>query len=150
MKLVKSSFFLFLIVLLVITGCSGLKEVKIGKVKDVEFKGINNNVITLAIVVPVENPNPYRIKIKSSDLKVLTGDRELGKVKQMEDILIDGKSSRDYPVQVSVELTDIKSSIMSVYKLFNSKIDLRLTGKVKVRYLFYSKTFKMEDYQLAY
>ena len=134
----------------VLTSCFSLQELKIGEIKNIQMKGLNNNLITLQITLPIENPNPYRLKIKSSDLKVVVNKNEVGKIKQMENLIIPGKSSKDYDVRVVVEITNIAGGLMSAYKLVQgSNADIRLSGKIKVQSFLYFKTIDIEEYKLT-
>jgi LEA14-like dessication related protein len=134
----------------VLTSCFQLQELQIGEIKNIQMKGLNNNLITLQITVPIQNPNPYRLKIKSGDLKVMVNNTEVGKIKQMENLVISGKSSKDYTVRVVVEITNIVGGLASAYKLVQgSNADIRLSGKVKVQSFLYFKTIDVEDYKLT-
>ena len=134
----------------VLTSCFQLQELQIGEIKNIQMKGLNNNLITLQITVPIQNPNPYRLKIKSGDLKVMVNNTEVGKIKQMENLVISGKSSKDYNVRVVVEITNIAGGLASAYKLVQgSNADIRLSGKVKVQSFLYFKTIDVEDYKLT-
>jgi LEA14-like dessication related protein len=130
--------------------CTGLKEIKIGSPRNIEVKGFENNKLSLEIILPVENPNPYKVKVKDADIRIMNGDTELGKVVQMNDMAVAGKSARDYPLQVTVELTGLKGNIFSIYKIFaGKKNNIRITGKIKAGYLLYRKTVNI-DFPLEY
>lgn len=138
------------IMAITIMGCVKLEELKIGEIKNVQMKGLNNNLITLQITVPIENPNPYRLKIKSGDLKVFVNNNEVGKIKQMENLVISAKSSKDYSVKIVVEITNLTGGLASAYQLVQgNNADIRLSGKIKVQSFLYFKTIEIEDYKLT-
>lgn len=137
------------IVLAATSGCSKIERLKVGSVRNVSFKGMANNTINLEVTVPIENPNSFRLKIKNADMKVTSNGTEIGRIKQMDDLVIAGKSTKEYPVNVSIELTNLGGGLLSAMRLFNSKTDLRMNGTVKVRSFIYARTVKVEDYKLV-
>jgi LEA14-like dessication related protein len=152
MKTSKNIFSSLLVVLFLIStiSCTKIEEIKMGDVREVTFSGMNGNVITLKLLVPIDNPNSFNLRIKAADLKVLMGDKEIGKVKQIDDLLILSKSTQEYPVTVSIELTDVKEVMSSAIKMMSGGIhDLHLSGTVLVSSFLYSKKIKIEDYPLV-
>lgn len=132
-----------------ISSCINLEELQIGEIKNIQMKGLNNNLITLQITVPIQNPNPYRLKIKGGDLKVSVNNNEIGKIKQMENLVISAKSSKDYDIRIVVEITNITGGLASAYRLVQgNNADIRLTGKIKVQSFLYFKSIEIEDYKL--
>jgi len=132
-----------------LTGCSTIQEIKIGDVRKVDLISINNNVLTLDLTIPIENPNAFSVKVKLSDLKVMLGANELGKVKQMDDLVISRKSTKEYTMRILVEITDVKNSFVSAFSIFSGKKpDIRFNGTIKVCSFLYGKTFKVEGYEL--
>ena len=152
MKINKYIFRSLLAVLFVIgiISCTTIEEIKVGDVKEVSFGGMNGNVITLKLLVPIDNPNSFNLHIKAADLKVLMGDKEIGKVKQIDDLLILSKSTEDYPVKVAIELTDVKEVMSSAIMMLSGGMhDLHLSGTVLVSSFLYSKKIKIEDFPLV-
>ena len=131
-----------------LVGCSAYKELKIGNIRSFELKGMKNNVLDVEITIPVENPNVFKVKLNDADFKVTTGKTLIGTMKQVDDVVIASKSTKDYPLHVKVELTGFRNNLMSIYSLLQDKPDLRLTGTIKVRSLLYRKKIEIKDYQL--
>ncbi|MDP4208729.1 MAG: LEA type 2 family protein [Bacteroidota bacterium] len=137
------------LVLAATSGCSKIERLKVGSVRNVSFKGMENNAINLEVTVPIENPNSFKLKIKNADMKLTSNGTEIGRIKQINDLVIAGKSTKEYPVNVTVELTNLNGGLLSAMRFFNSKTDLRMNGTVKVRSFIYAKTVKVEDYKLV-
>ena len=136
--------------LITIVSCSNIKEIKIGDIRDVNIINLNNNILTLKVVVPVENPNSFNVKIKGADLRVIMGDKEIGKVKQIDDLMIYGKSTKEYPVMIMIELTDVNSIMASAYQIFSGEMhDVRLSGTVVVKSFMYRRTIRVENFPLV-
>jgi LEA14-like dessication related protein len=150
MKRISIGILLLAFAAFLFVACAGLKEIRIGNLRNIEVKGFENNKVELEITLPVENPNPYTVKIKDADIRIMNGDTELGRVIQMDKVVITRKSAKDYPVKLTVELTGLKDNIFSIYKIFGSKKNkMRIMGEIKAGYLLYSKSVKI-DYPLVY
>ncbi len=152
MKIAKYIFGFLLTVVIVIgiVSCAKIEEIKVGDVREVTFSGLHDNVITLKIMVPIENPNSFNLRIKAADLKVLMGDKEIGKVRQIDELIILKKSEQDYPVTVAIELSNVKEIMSSALMMISGGIhDLHLTGTVVVSSFLYSKKIKIEDFPLV-
>ena len=150
MKIIKTlvGFIVTILLLIAAVACVNLEEVKIGTIHNVEVKGMNGNILTLKLVVPVENPNGFDLKIKESDLTVFMGDKELGKVKQIDEILILKKSNQDYPISINVEITNIMNAASVLMNYSGGIHDLILRGSVVVKASFYTKKVNIEDVPL--
>lgn len=150
MKRINAFFPLFLLLVIFASSCSSFKEIKIGNLRNLEVKGFENNKLALEVKLPVENPNPYNVKVKDANIRVMNGDSELGRVVQMDNLVISGNSNKEYPVNLTVELTGIKKDdLFSVFKIFSNKAGLRIAGEIKASYLLYNKSIKI-DYPLMY
>ena len=134
------TFFLF--------SCSGIEEIKVGNIRNIELKGINNNVIDVELTLPVENPNSFNVKLKDANLKVTNVETLVGTITQMDEIVISAKTTKDYTIHVKVSLDGRDINLLSIYSLFNNKPDLRLSGTIKVRSSLYRGKIKIKDYQL--
>ncbi len=140
----------FVFLLSILLACGKIEEIKVGTIQGVELKGIKDNFITLKIVVPVENPNSFNLKIKETDLKVYIGDKEIGKVRQMDDLIILRKSENEYPITMTVELTNMHDIMSNALMMFSGGIhDVRLTGTLVVKSFLYSRKIKIEDYPIV-
>jgi len=128
--------------------CSGIEEIKVGNIRNIELKGINNNVIDVELTLPVENPNSFNVKLKDANLEVTNVETLIGTITQMDEIVISAKTTKDYTIHVKVTLVGRNINLISIYSLFNNKPDLRLSGTIKVRSSLYRGKIKIKDYQL--
>lgn len=138
-----------LVSLFIFYSCANIEEIKIGAIKEVEFKGMNDNILTFQIVAPIDNPNHFRLHVKSSDLVVFLGNTEVGKVKEINNLDIESHCQKDYPVVISVQINDLKSLMGPAMQLMSGKNpDVRLTGKIKVRSFLYQRTISVSNFKL--
>jgi LEA14-like dessication related protein len=134
---------------LAFNSCNDIQEIKVGNINEVEIKGIQGNMITIKATVPIENPNNFDVKLTEADLKVYMKNNEIGKVKQIDDILILGKTSKDYPITITVELTNIKEIMTTALMAVSGGMhDVRLTGTVIAKSFIYKKKIKIEDFPI--
>lgn len=127
------------------SGCSGFDEVKLLNVKDVTYQEFKGNVLRLAITATVDNPNRFKVKFKEAHMDLRLNDRVIGTVTQIEPITIAGRTQKDYKIQVSIEMKDMLSNLMNLFRLLmNESKNLNLSGTVHVKSFMYSKTFEVD------
>ena len=141
--------FVLVTVSFLFASCSGIEEIKVGNIRGVEIKGINNDVLDVEITVPVENPNSFKVKLKDADLTVTNGETLIGTITQMDEIIISGNSSKEYPVHIKVKLANFSNNLFSIYSTFSNKLDMKLSGTIKVRSFPYFRKIKIKDYKLV-
>lgn len=129
--------------------CSGFEELKVETIRSIEIKGFEGNKLSITIVLPVENPNAYKVKVKKANILVMKDNVELGRVVQMSNLVIQGKTRKDYPLDLTIELTGFRGDLFSMYNLFRNRSNLRMQGDLTAGYLLYSKKVKI-DYPLEY
>jgi LEA14-like dessication related protein len=139
---------LFFFSLVILSSSCTVLPVELKSIGDVGVKNIQNNTVTLQVSATIANPN-QRLKIKSSELILSVGTTELGKITQLESIVLKGKSTETYTTRVKFELTNSSVNMFSLYRLLErDKRDFRVSGKVKVSALFFSKTINFSGYQV--
>jgi len=129
------------------SACTGFEEVKLLNIKDVTYQEFKGNVLRLSMVATVDNPNMFSVRIKDANMDLRLSDQVIGAVTQVEPIVLDGRTKKDYKINVSIEikLKDMLSNIMGLSRvLMNEPQKLNLSGTVHVRYFLYSKTYEVE------
>ena len=141
----KHLYIILLFIPLLFSGCS-YEDVQLISVKDVTYQEFSGNVLRLVITATVNNPNRYNVKIKNANMDLRLNDKVIGSVSQMEQIELASRKQKDYKIQVSIEMKDMLSNIISLYRvLMNEPKNLNLSGTVQVKSLFYSKTFQVNN-----
>ena len=130
---------------LLFSGCFGYEDVKVLNVKDVTYQEFKGNILRLAITAKVDNPNYFSIKIKNADMNLRLNDRVIGTVMQVEQIVLEGRTQKDYKVHLSIEMKDLLTNFISLSRiLMNEPQNLNLSGTVQVKSFMYSKTYQIE------
>jgi len=129
---------------LLFTGCS-FEDVKILNIKDVTYQDFKGSTLRLSIMVTVNNPNYFSLKIKDANMDLRLNDRMIGSVTQIEQITLAGRTQKDYKLLVSIEMKDMLSNMLSLFRvLMNESNNLNLSGTVHVKSFLYSKTFQVD------
>ena len=130
---------------LLFSGCSGFEDVELVSIKDVTYQEFKGNILRLAITATVNNPNRFAVKLKNANMDLRLKDRVIGTVTQVEQIELEGRTKKDYKIQVSIEVKDMLSNLINLYRiLMNEPKNLNLSGTVQAKYLLYSKTFQVD------
>jgi len=119
-----------IVLLAILSGCGKPKDLKFGMAHNVAVKSFSTSGITLEAVLPIENPNGYRINAKDADMSLMAGDKEIAHIKQNLPVTLPGNSKGEYTINATISLSD--GNIMSAMNVFNSGADLSLNGTVNV------------------
>jgi LEA14-like dessication related protein len=135
-----------LLLTLLISGCSSVTEIQMGDIKDVRLKSIENNMVGLAIDLPVTNPGNFKINIIDMNFDISVNGKHLGKMTNPEKIVIPSKFDHIQTFPVQLELSNLLSGALSMYRLRNMKnFEIQITGKVKARSFLYIKTIDVDE-----
>jgi LEA14-like dessication related protein len=130
---------------LLLAGCVGFEEIKIVRILDVRYEELRGSTLRMAVVVKVDNPNRFDVRITNANMVLRLQDRVLGNVTQVEQVEILGRTEADYTIRFSVEMRDVMANMMTLYRVFmNEPTNLNLSGTVHVRSFLYSRTFHVE------
>lgn len=137
-----------LFIVLILSSCNAYKTVNFTGVKHVEFKGMMNNKISLELSVPIENPNWYKLKIKSMDFDVRVNGSYLGKMKNGKEIIIPAKSDTLQVFPVDIYVKNLFGAMSTLNKMRNSRsVEMQIEGSMKVKALLSSKTIEISEKQ---
>jgi len=138
--------FSILILFFIMTGCSSMKEIQLGDIKDVRIRSIENNRVGLELDLPVTNPGNLKIRIIDMNFDIAANGKHLGKMTNREKIVIPSNFDDIYTFPVEVELSNILAGAVSLYRLRNMKnFEIQITGKVKGRSFLYVKTIDVDE-----
>ncbi len=139
-----------IVVSIILSSCNAFKNVEIGDVNNVNFKGMVDNKISLELQIPITNPNGFKIKIKSMDLDISVNGNYIGKMKNAQDVVILSKSNDVHHVVVDIYMKNALASMATFYKLRNSKnFEMQIDGTIKAKALLRAKTIKVSEKQMV-
>lgn len=140
-KYLKMSAMVFLLVW-AMPGCISYKEVKLTQIRSVQLANNDLSSGKIVVVVSIQNPNNYAIKIKKYDLHAYANESDLGKVDVEEDIVIPKNSEQDHTITFKPDMAKILSILPSLY--FAGSAEAAIRGTVKVKAMMLSKKFKVD------
>ena len=146
----KKHFRLFITIIIVITfilsGCSSVKDIEIGEIENVEFKGLYNNLAKLELTIPVSNPSNFKINIIDMNLDISINGKHLGKMTNLQKVVIPSRSEENLIFPVQIELSNLLSGALSLYKLRNTKnFEMQVNGSIKARSFLHFKTIDINE-----
>lgn len=137
-----------LLIIVLLSGCSAYKQVNFTGVDGVDFKGMVDNKISLELKVPIENPNWYKIKIKSMDFDVRVNGNYLGKMKNAKQIIIPAKSDTTQSFLVDIYVKNLLGSMSTLYKMRKAKsVEMEIDGTMKVKAFLSARTIEISEKQ---
>lgn len=132
------------LLIILMSGCGKFENVAIHGIKNVKFRGMSNGRLLLNLTLDIENPNNRKITISKIEFNAWLKNRELGKLKNSNKIVLKGKSREELEVPVEIVLR----TAADAFKLMNLKGDileqLTIEGFIKGRSMCISKKVKIE------
>jgi len=147
-KKVQNSFYIlyFLVLSLTISSCTGLSEISISDIKNIEIKGFEENSFLLAATLMVDNPTMHQIRITDINTKVYINGQYIGKVTTDDNIVFNARSSRDYDILLKVRLTNILGTAFTMMQLSSgSKAIFKIEGDVTAKSFLMKKKIPISE-----
>lgn len=138
---------LLLVLLSIISvSCFEIKPVEVGDIQGIRINKLSGKSISLDVLLPINNPNTFKFKITDINLDIVINNVNLGKVKNIDKVTVPARSNQIYSFLVEVEFSKILTGAISLFKyLMESQAKVKLTGHIKVRAFFISKTIKVNE-----
>ena len=147
----KSNVLLLLIILvscLSFNSCITYKEIEFNGVRDVGIGSLNSQVIPIELMVNINNPNNYNIKITRANLDIYLEGKHFGKSEIKDKIVIVKKEEKNYSITLETSKSKIgKSLFSSISMLFGKSISLEVKGTVTAKAFGIKKKFPIHEKQ---
>lgn len=136
----------FCLFVIIVTACSNFEEVKVGSPAGLRINRLRASEINLEVLLPIENPNNKKFKVTTIDLDVSLNEHYLGKIRNVDQVLIPGKSKDIYTLSLEIEMNNLLSSVFSVLNILASRrVKLEIKGFLKVRSGIFTMTIPVEE-----
>jgi LEA14-like dessication related protein len=140
--------FLFLLLSsgIILSSCGRISRIEIGEVRDFTVKGFEENALVIEVIIPIENPSLYKIKISDFEAKIYLNKGYLGRVNNIEPLVLSGKSSENYTLVFKVRMANFfgtASKVMNLQK--GQRINLKIEGTVSARSFFMKKKIEINE-----
>lgn len=141
---------IFITLFFVLSGCSSFKEITIGEIENINFKGMENNRVGIELAAPVTNPNNLKIIIIDMDLDISINGKHLGKMTNLQKIIIPSRSEEIQIFPVQIELANMLSGALYLYRIRNMKtFEMHINGHIKARSFLHFKTIDVNEKQMV-
>jgi hypothetical protein len=137
-----------LFIFLFMNSCNFFEGIEIGEVKEINFTKIDERKVSFEVLIPIENPNGFNLKITGVDLDVIVNNEYLGKIKNVGDVLIHQQSDEVYnfPLDVEYSGSNILKGAFTLFSLFlDRKADVRISGFIIVKSFWFSKKLVVDE-----
>ncbi len=135
---------IFLILIIITFSACNYKDIEIKDIKDVKLGKTNSKEINLNVLVEINNPNNYKIKISKFDFDIKINGQSFELYEDNADIKIPENFSGTIPV--SITLTKYGHGIFSLQSLLiigkiiaKRSVNLEAEGFVKAKIFLISK-----------
>jgi LEA14-like dessication related protein len=127
-------FFLITIAFVISISCSGFENIEVGEIEDVNITRIAGRGIEFEVLMSIDNPSSFRFRITDVDLDVFINKEYIGKISNVDNILVPAGSSELYTFPLKVELSNILKGAISMYNLLmDRQAEVNVAGNISVR-----------------
>ena len=126
---------LFLLIsMLSAVSCANLENIEVGEIEDVNIGKFGGKTVEFEVILPIENPSSFRFRIVNVDLDVYINEKYMGKISNVDHVLIPSKSTELYTFPLKVEFSDILKGALSVFNMYlDRQAEVMIRGKISVR-----------------
>lgn len=139
----------YILLLSLLTVSCSFQELEINRFKDFEIVEFKDNFLTLKANIVVNNPNPVRMKISDANFDLKINEKVIGRLSQMDKLVLPARSKKEYPVTAKFELTNLKNSLFSLIQIVNRRDSkISVSGSVTGSSFLYRKKFDFADIKI--
>lgn len=141
--------FIYLIIIAFLTISCSFQSLEIHEFKNFQILEFKDNVLTLKADIVINNPNTIKLKISDADFDLKINEKVVGKLTQMDKLVLAPRTQKSYPVKAKFELNNLSNGIFSLIQIVNKRdAKLSVTGSVVGKSFLYRKTFDFSDIKI--
>ena len=133
---------LLLLTVLCTSSCLLLKPLKIGDIKSVKLLSANLATASLAIGMPITNPNFFDVKVDEANFEIFVNEAKVGNATLSKSITIPSHSDKVQDVYVTLKYDNLFGGIFALAG--NHQIRVKCSGFANAKSLFFSKKIKVD------
>lgn len=141
-----SSIVVISIIIMLFAECKLYKPVETGDIEKITVDKVSLEGVNLNVFLNIENPNPYKIKIKKYYFDISLENKKIGEISSENRIVIPKKSTGAYKFPLNIKFKEmLMPAIISVIKIFSKReINVSAKGIIKAKALIFSKTIEID------
>ncbi len=133
---------LIVMIFFLMQSCISYKPVDLKAIESVNFNGVSGGTASVNVVVRINNPNNYKIKIKKYDLHTFLNEKDMGAVNISDKIVFPKKSEQSYSLNISADISQLIGSLPGL--LFTNTVLVGLKGELTVGAKIFSKKYPID------
>ncbi len=139
-------FSLFVVLSAMLLSCSGFESIEVGEIEDIKLNRFADRAVEFEVMMPIENPSTFRFRIVDVDLDVYINSEYLGKISNVDNVLIPSRSSELYTFPLKVEFSNIMRGAVSMFNFFLDREALiEVTGEIRVRSFPFTRSISIDE-----
>jgi len=131
-------------ILALLCSCSGLKQIRIEEVRNVQLKPFKGSTLEVGLEARVNNPSYRKVQLTKLELNVQRGNTPFAAISATEKINIPRRSNDFTPVPLEIRLRNVLSAIMALQAKNFSIDELTVEGEIRAKAFLLSKTIRIE------
>jgi LEA14-like dessication related protein len=136
----------FLILSSLFLSCSGFGEIEVGDIEDVRFSKLALRSIEFEVQLTINNPTAFRYRITDVDLDVYINNEYLGNIRNVDHVLIPGRSGELYTFPLRAEFSNILGSALSMYRFYlDRNANISVSGTITARSFPFTKKIPVNE-----
>ncbi|MFN3404888.1 MAG: LEA type 2 family protein [Cytophagaceae bacterium] len=138
----KKHFIYLLIMAVAFTGCISVKQVEVKEIEGIELVDRQGNMATVKVNLKVNNPNRFKIKVRSCNLNAELNGRPMGVVTTRDKIVMPKRSCQSYSMNFTADITEMLKTLPML--MFSRSASLSLKGVVIAQVWFIRRKVPIE------
>ena len=147
MNLYRSLLFLFFCISASsLVSCSGFDQIEAGEIEDVSFSRVAGRAIEFEVTMSIDNPSAFRFRIIDVDLDVYINNEYIGRIRNVDNVLIPSRSAELYAFPLKVEFSSVLKGALSLYNFFlDRQAEIKIKGTISVRSFPFTRKIPVDE-----
>ncbi len=126
--------------------CAGPESIQVGEIEDINLNRFADRSVEFEVMMPIKNPSLLRFRIIDVNLDVYMNDEYLGKIRNVDNVLIPSRSSELYTFPLKVEFANILRGAVSMFSFFlERQASVEVKGEISVRSFPFTRSIYVEE-----
>jgi LEA14-like dessication related protein len=129
-----------------LASCSGFDHIEVGEIEDVRFSRVAGRAIEFEVSMSIDNPSFFRFRIIDVDLDFYINNEYIGRIRNVDNVLIPSRSAELYTFPLKVEFSSILKGALSLYNFFlDRQAEVSIKGTISVRSFPFTRKIPVDE-----